>query len=154
MYSSNARIKDIRWKQMQKRQVSLLENTTWNVCNFSILALLRINNWKKILWRYFCSHHTNFYFPVFGCLSHDIKSWPHIIAYYSHLLLNKKLLYKFIDLLKNKRPTCCHLLFYFTPYVLNMFQTSVYPSSGACDCAVELPHQSFCSVKTEDLALV
>jgi len=29
-----------------------------------------------------------------------------------------------------------------------------FPSSGACDCAVELPHGSFCSVKTEDLALV
>jgi len=42
--SSNARKKDIRWNQMQKRQVSLLENTTGNVCNFSILALLRINN--------------------------------------------------------------------------------------------------------------
>jgi len=26
-----------------------------------------------------------------------------------------------------------------------MFQTLIYPSSGACDCAVELPHQSFCS---------
>jgi len=46
------------------------------------------------------------------------------------------------------------LLFYFTSYVLNMFRTLIYPSSGACDCAVELPHRSFCSVKTEDLALV
>jgi len=35
-----------------------------------------------------------------------------------------------------------------------MFQTVIYPSSGACDCAVELPHRSFCSVKTEDLVLV
>ena len=35
--------------------------------------------------------------------------------------------------------------FFFTSYVLNMFRTSVYPSSGACDCAVELPHRSFCS---------
>jgi len=26
-----------------------------------------------------------------------------------------------------------------------MFQTLIYPSSGACDCAVELPHRSFCS---------
>jgi hypothetical protein len=42
---------------MQKRLVSVLENTTPNVCNFSILALLRINNWTKILWRYFCSPH-------------------------------------------------------------------------------------------------
>ena len=35
-----------------------------------------------------------------------------------------------------------------------MFRTLIYPSSGACDCVVELPHLSFCSVKTEDLALV
>jgi len=48
-------------------------------------------------------------------------------------------------LLKNKRPTWCHLLFYFTSYVLNMFRTLIYPSSGACDCAIELPHRSFCS---------
>ena len=26
-----------------------------------------------------------------------------------------------------------------------MFRILIYPSSGACDCAVELPHQSFCS---------
>jgi len=31
------------------------------------------------------------------------------------------------------------LLFYFTSYVLNMFRTLIYPSSGACDCVVELP---------------
>jgi len=29
----------------------------------------------------------------------------------------------------------------------------IYPSSGACDYSVELPHWSYCSVKTEDLAL-
>jgi len=45
--------------------------------------------------------------------------------------------------LKNKRPTWCHLLFYFTSYVLNMFRTLIYPSSGACDYAVELSHLSF-----------
>ena len=27
--------------------------------------------------------------------------------------------------------------------MLNMFRTLIYPSSGACDCAVELPHRSF-----------
>jgi len=35
-----------------------------------------------------------------------------------------------------------------------MFRTLIYPSSGACDFADELPHRLFCSVKTEDLALV
>jgi len=47
--------------------------------------------------------------------------------------------------LKNKRITWRHLLFYFTSYVLNMFRTLIYPSSGACDCDVELPSRSFCS---------
>jgi len=35
-------------------------------------------------------------------------------------------------------------LFYFTSYVLNMFRTLIYPSSGACDYSVELPHWSYC----------
>ena len=47
--------------------------------------------------------------------------------------------------LKNKRPTWCHLLFNFTSYVLSMFRTLIYPSSGACDCVVELPYPSSCS---------
>jgi len=34
---------------------------------------------------------------------------------------------------------------YFTSYVLNMFRTLMYPSSGACDYSVELPHWSYCS---------
>ena len=36
-------------------------------------------------------------------------------------------------------------LFYFTSYAFNMFRTLIYPSSGACDCVVELPHRSSCS---------
>ena len=52
---------------------------------------------------------------------------------------------RFWRLLKNKRPTWCHLLFYFTSYVLNMFQTLIYPSSEACDYSVELSHWSYCS---------
>ena len=47
--------------------------------------------------------------------------------------------------LKNKRPTWCHLLFYFTSCMLNMFRTLIYPSSGACDCSVQLPHWSYFS---------
>jgi len=47
--------------------------------------------------------------------------------------------------LKNKRRTWCHLLFYFTSYLLNMFRALIYPSSGACDYSVELPHWSCCS---------
>jgi len=30
----------------------------------------------------------------------------------------------------------------FTSYVLNMFRTLIYPSSGVCDYSVELPHWS------------
>jgi len=37
------------------------------------------------------------------------------------------------------------LLFHFISYVLNMFRTLIYPSSGACDYSVELPHWSYCS---------
>ena len=37
-------------------------------------------------------------------------------------------------------PTWCHLLFYFTSYVLNMFRTLIYPSSGACDTTPTQPH--------------
>jgi len=36
-------------------------------------------------------------------------------------------------------------LFYFISYVLNMFRTLIYPSTGACDYSVELPHRSYCS---------
>ena len=32
-----------------------------------------------------------------------------------------------------------------TTYVLNMFQTLIYPSAGVCDYSVELPHWSYCS---------
>jgi len=32
-----------------------------------------------------------------------------------------------------------------TTYVLNLFRTLIYPSSGACDYSVELPHWSYCS---------
>ena len=35
--------------------------------------------------------------------------------------------------------------FYFTSYVLNMFRTLIYSSSGACYYSVELPHWSYCS---------
>ena len=61
------------------------------------------------------------------------------------LLTIKWVLKSITQLLKNERPTWCHLLFYFTFYVLNMFRTLIYPSPGACDCIVEIPHRSSCS---------
>jgi len=58
--------------------------------------------------------------------------------------ISSKILY-LLWWLKNKRPTWCHLLFYFTSCVLNTFRTLIYPSSGACDYSVELPHWLYCS---------
>ena len=55
--------------------------------------------------------------------------------------------------MKNKRPTWCHLLFYFTSYALNMFWTLIYPSSGACDYSVELPHKKWNKIAS-DIKLV
>jgi len=40
------------------------------------------------------------------------------------------------------KPTWCHLLFYFTSYVLHMLRTLIYPSSGAYDYSFDLPHWS------------
>jgi len=50
-----------------------------------------------------------------------------------------------VSVLQAEASAWCHLLFYFTSYVLNMFRTLIYPSSGPCDYPVELPHWSYCS---------
>ena len=73
-------------------------------------------------------------------LNNSIKSLLYIIAKWYVQDKVKKFRQKL-----NKRPTWCQFLFYFTSYVLNMFRTLIYPSSGACGCAVELPHRSFLS---------
>ena len=41
--------------------------------------------------------------------------------------------------IKNQLDVTCY--FYFTYYLLNMFRTSICPSSGACDCVDGLPHR-------------
>ena len=46
------------------------------------------------------------------------------------------------------RPTWCQLIFYFTSYVLNMFRTLIYPSSGACDCRLKHNCASACKTST------
>ena len=38
--------------------------------------------------------------------------------------------------IKDQLDVTCY--FYFTSYVINVFQTLIYPSSGACDCVVEM----------------
>ena len=45
------------------------------------------------------------------------------------------------------------LLFYFTPYVLNIFRTLIYPSSRAWDYSVELSRWSYCSVKNREFSI-
>jgi len=60
-----------------------------------------------------------------------------------HIACCCNIFFKYTYYLKNKRLTSCHLLFYFTSYVLNMFRILIHPSSGACDCIVELTHWSF-----------
>ena len=45
--------------------------------------------------------------------------------------------------MKDQLDVTCY--FFFTSYVLNVFRTLIYPSSGACDCVDELPHRSSCS---------
>jgi len=63
----------------------------------------------------------------------DVTSEMYVVYKYTETQRNET--HKFS---KNKTQTWCHLLYYFTSYVLNMFRTLIYPSSGACDCAVEL----------------
>jgi len=77
-----------------------------------------------------------------------VRAWPqfYVLSFGEHIknflcLLDRASLWE----LKNKRPTWCHFLFYFTSYVLNMFRALIYPSSGACDYSVELPNWSYCS---------
>jgi len=84
---------------------------------------------------------------------HVAQKWRAVVNTVTRLIWHKmQKISRLAEGLKNKRPTWCHLLFYFTSYVLHMFRTLIYPSSGACDYSVELPHLSYCSVKTEDLA--
>jgi len=55
----------------------------------------------------------------------------------SGLCLNGILFLQLIGLLKNKKPTRCHLLFYCTSYRLNIFRALLCPSSGARDYDVD-----------------
>ena len=66
----------------------------------------------------------------FSILSLDVRYYRVVLVL--HLLKHLQI----FNLLKDERPTWCHLLFYFTSYVLNMFRTLIYPSSGTCDCVV------------------
>ena len=82
------------------------------------------------------------------CLSERVSKFFQWNTDYSTKLiftLHFKICKKKGSILRNKRPTWCHLLFHFTSYALNMFRTLIYPSSGACDYSVELTHWSYCS---------
>ena len=76
-------------------------------------------------------------------MNHDsarlsIRSLITIASELSQLPHSYRMEPNFMTELKNKRPTRCHLLFYFTSYVLNVFRTLICPSSRACDCVDEL----------------
>ena len=93
-----------------------------------------------------CGKYFFFYFLVDSVLL-GLRSL--LLSHLLHLTTNptrsKILHFKLTILFEEKKPTWCHLLFYFTSYMLNMFRTLIYPPSGACDYSVELPHWSYCS---------
>ena len=43
---------------------------------------------------------------------------------------------------KETNLTSLVIMFYFTSSMLNMFQTLIHPSSGACDFSIKSPHWS------------
>ena len=51
---------------------------------------------------------------------------------------------------EEKKTKLMSLAIYFTSYILNMFRILIYPSSGAWDCAVELPHSACNTVTTQN----
>ena len=132
----------------------LTDHTQWSVTTLSHALIV-----------YWCQQH----WCLSVCLSHSfcrlvtlaegqtvdrwtIESCVSFVCWYTYILndierylLDDAAKTEVISMLKNERPTWYHLLYYFTSYVLNMFRTLIYPSSGAWDCVVELPHQSSCS---------
>ena len=85
-------------------------------------------------------------FPTDLCVPFELKRTQNSISGQNWALLPlSSISQQTQQILKHKRPTWCHLLFYFTSYVPNMFRILIYPSSGACDYSVELPHWSYCS---------
>jgi len=94
----------------------------------------------KLIWIYCCLEYLLFSLSYIMNIEQEQEQWckywtiKHTMLYYSPTE----------ERLKNKRPTWCHLLFYFTSYVLNMFQTLIYPSSEACntDTTPTQPHRN------------
>ena len=82
--------------------------------------------------------------PVMTIICWESSTYLHAGVCWHQAIVSTRPL-KLIWWLTNERPTWCHLLLYFTYYVLNMFRILIYPSSGACDCVDELPHRSSCS---------
>ena len=119
--------------QHDKRRKLTKYNEWFHATKYSRLRVTAIWNCKQ--------PGTNIFRPSYHCSSkYDLISFgAETEAGHSHHTTEA---YQYLT---NGRPTWCHLLFYFTYYVLNMFRTLIYPSSGACDCADELPHRSSCS---------
>ena len=48
-------------------------------------------------------------------------------------------------IVEEQKTNMMSLAIFFTSCVFNIFRTLIYPSTGACDYSVELPHWSYCS---------
>ena len=107
----------------------------FNVSSIYLFSLKTISVLRKMVrpnWMYMVLRHTH----VSWCTAYSLIQ----------NIINRSWTFATIDYkLKNKRPTWCNLIFYFTSYALNMFRTLIYPSSEACDYSVEFPHWSYCS---------
>ena len=77
-------------------------------------------------------------------LTYKILHSANIVHFSCFLLISYQTaiisLYAFSLKTKDQLDVTCS--FYFNSYALNMFRTLIYPSSGACDYSVELPHWS------------
>ena len=148
----------LRYSQKFSLVSTLHQLNTFDILHFiflrscSLCTILYYLNWSLLRFSY--QNLGNFSFALVSC-----AFFPYLLniiiliifgeenklqykqTIYSLCLFGRQSLWQ----LKGKRPTWSCLLFYFTSYVLNMSRTLIYPSSGACDYSVELPHWSYCS---------
>jgi len=101
---------------------TILSSRQWFILNTGRYDIL-IKMWHKIgrIVKFFGFRCARQYYWKFSIML--LRTWKPVREIYS--------------LLKNKKPTRCHLLFYCTSCRLNMFQALLCPSSGARDCNVD-----------------
>jgi len=124
----------------QKERSAIWTNSTkkcpcwWNDCDPDVKEIAGMSETRKFINAFTCA---NWIQPI---ISTSYFLYNHLIitlpltppppnVFFSCHIFRQKFCYTFLNSqLKNKRPTWCHLLFYFTSYVLNMFRTLIYPS--------------------------